>query len=261
MFLINSSVQAGCLDKLRNLISRTAPEDVETDQGRRNFLRGSVAAIAVAAAPGGMARMATAAVADTVNRTELLRKAARLRNGVSINDAEDYAATLEEIASRTDFSGVGEILQRRATQLSDRLARGSDLFKNLPERILNEGNRPSLTEIRNSPQRLARIQRNLFNSRVRTLRNLNNDLMDARDQLIELILNSQQLQVDLLSENNLDAARILNAYDEYLIREWDQTLAALEGGTERRVHLYPELGQNIERYREEASVLLSIWED
>lgn len=261
LFIFSFSSYAGCFTKLKQLFRSSAPETSEEtfDSSRRNFLRGGAAAIAVAAAPGGLAKVATASVSDAVNRSALLRKAAKLKNGSSVTDIGDYAGSLDRAATSGDFSGVGDILQRRAQMLAERLQKGSDIFSKMPERIINEGSRPSLRTVLNNPNYQNRIARGLRASRISTLSDVNEELYKLRDDLMSLILENQNLSIQAIAMNNLDLPLALKETDLALFSQWKIVLEETREKYAEHSELFPQLNRTIDLFESELDQITNLY--
>ncbi len=263
LFIVTSlNSQASCVSKLLKIFKPAQETSEEAfDESRRSFLRGGAAAVAVAAAPGGLVKVASAAVNEAVNRTALLRRAAQMRNGVNVSGMGDYAGSLERAASQADFSGVGEILQRRAQMLSERLSKGSDLFSKLPERIITEGQRPDLRTVLNSPNYQARIQRSLRSARTSTLITVKEEVTATREELMQLILENQNLSIQAFADNNMALAQVLFEMDTILLSQWKQTLEETKMAYQEHSELVPSLNTLLDEYIEEVDQVLRYLED
>lgn len=261
IFIFSFSSSAGCLDKFKQLFRTTSSEAGEDtfDESRRSFLRGGAAAVAVAAAPGGLAKIATASVSDAVNRSALLRKAAKLKNGSSVTDIGDYAGSLDRAATSGDFSGVSEILQRRAQMLAERLQKGSDIFSKMPERVINEGARPSLRSVLNNPNYQNRIARGLRASRISTLSDVNEELYKLREELMSLILENQNLSIQAIAMNNLELSLTIKETDLALFSQWKIVLEETRDKYAEYNELFPQLNRTIDLFEGELEQIIELY--
>lgn len=245
-----SSFFKNCADGIRKLLDGASGE-VEFDNSRRNFMRNAGATAATAAiGPGQLLNVAAkGAEAILPARQAILRKAAKLRNSVSIQGSETYSEALARAAQNSDFSQVGDILLKRASQIQERLG-AEEVLKNLPKRVLEEGTQKSRSSILD-----ARIQRALTKSRVSQVRQANEQLIKIREDLIKYLEDSMIHQVKLFSEGSADLATFLHLYDRELVKAYKETLQALKENGADAFELYPRFQTTVDEYLNEFTVV------
>ena len=240
-----SSIKKTCTE----LISKFFPkkEEIEFEESRRAFLRGAAASVAtVAVNPTQLIKVAASGSGAALPaRVAILKKATKLRKGITIKGTETYQEALIRASQNPEFSEISQILIKRASQIQARIG-SSEVLKNLPTRILKEGTQSNPHAILD-----LRIQKKLRVSRVKLLKASRLKLIKLREDLIDYLEYSMHYQVYLYDHLELNLAVLVHQVDHELMDNYHKMLLELKESEETYSELYPKLTETVDDFLSE----------